>query len=248
VRLFSATALLLWFSSLVAGQSGAPSYRAPRTADGQPDLQGIWQARGTASYNLEDHGPSLGVLAGRGVVIDPADGRIPYQPSALKIREEHHRNRRTADPLGKCFLPGVPRVMYIPFPLQIFQTADFVIIASEFGHTLRTIHFQGEHPEEIEFWMGDSRGRWDGDTLVVDVANHNADTWLDQAGNFHSEALHVVERFTRTAPDVLMYEATIEDPKTFTQPWKIRIPLDLEKGRQQLLEYECHVYLEEEKK
>jgi hypothetical protein len=243
VRLLSA---LLLFAAAGYSQTGGSSYRAPRTVDGQPDLQGIWQARGTASYNLEDHGPSLGVLAGGSYVVDPPNGRIPYQPSALKTREANAKNRSTADPLGKCFLPGVPRVMYIPFPFQIFQTADFVIIASEFAHTLRTIHFKGEHPEELEFWMGDSRGRWEGDSLVVDVADFNGETWFDQAGNFHSEAMHVVERFTRTAPDVLTYEAAIEDPKTFTRPWKIRVPLELEKQRKQLLEYECHIYLEDE--
>jgi hypothetical protein len=241
-------ALLCTSSGAMFAQAAKPAaYRAPRTDDGKPDLQGIWQAHNTAAYNLEDHSASLGVPGGRGVVIDPADGKIPYRPEALKIREQHWNTRKTSDPLGKCFLPGVPRVMYLPFPFQIFQTEDFVIIASEFAHTTRTIHLKGEHPEELDFWMGDSRGHWEGETLVVDVADNNANTWFDQSGNFHSEQLHITERFTRTAPDILTYEATLEDPKVFTKPWKISMPFELHKEKDfQLLEYECHVYLADE--
>lgn len=244
--LFALAALTLPQGALSQGKGDA-SYRAPRTQDGQPDLQGIWQARNTAAFDVEDHGAALAIPAGKGVVVEPAGGKIPYRQEALKIRDENRKARKTADPLGKCFLPGVPRVMYLPFPLQIFQTAEFVVIASEYAHTTRTIHFNGKHPEGLDLWMGDSRGRWEGETLVVDVANHNATTWFDQAGNFHSDQLHVTERFTRTAPDLLTYEAILEDPKVYTQPWKIRMPLELHREVDfQLLEYECHVYLEEE--
>ena len=243
VRLVGLSILVV---GLVLGQDSKSVYRVPRTGDGHPDIQGIWRAHSTAAYNLEDHGASLGIPAGRSVIIDPVDRRIPYQPAARKLREENFKNRQSVDPLGKCFLPGVPRLTYLPFPFQIFQTADFVVIASEFAHTLRTIHFTGRHPEELELWMGDSRGRWEGETLAVDVAAFNGDTWFDQSGNFHSDALHIVERFTRTAADVLSYEVNIEDPKVFTQPWKIRVPLTLQKEQTQLLEYECPVYLEDQ--
>lgn len=236
-----------WAQSAAPAAKAAPAaYRAPRTIDGQPDLQGIWQARNTAAVNLEDHSASMGFPGGRGVVVDPADGRIPYKPEALKVRDENFAKHTQLDPMNKCFLPGPERMMYLPFPVQIFQTADFAVIASEYAHSVRTVHLKGQHPDEIEFWMGDSRGRWEGETLVVDVTNHNASSWLDQSGNFHSEQLHVVERFRRTGPDVLEYEATFEDPKTYTKPWKIRMPLYLHtEPNFQLLEYECHVYLDD---
>src|SRR5262249_16576550 len=156
-------------------------------------------------------------------------------------------NRATADPLGKCFIPGVPRANYLPFPFQIFQTPKYVIIAYEYDHASRTIALDGsKHLEDIDFWMGDSRGHWEGDSLVVEVADLNDQTWFDLAGNYHSEKLRVVERYTRTGPETLQYEAAIEDPKVFTKAWKISMPLSLhtEKGFQ-LYEYECHVYLED---
>jgi hypothetical protein len=222
-------------------------YASPRTADGKPDLQGIWQARNTAAAALETHGASDGIPAGRGVIVDPPDGKIPYQPSALEQRKQNYANRAIADPLGKCYIPGVPRITYLPFPFQIFQTPKFVIMAYEFNHGSRTIPLDGsKHLDGIDFWMGDSRGHWEGDTLVVEVADLNDQTWLDLAGDFHSDAMRVVERYTRTGTETLRYEATIEDPKVFTKPWKIGMPLYLhtEKGFQ-LYEYECHVYLEE---
>jgi hypothetical protein len=243
-------ALLYFVASPISAQAPAAkavAYRAPRNAEGQPDLQGVWQSRNTASAGIEDHSAALGIPGGRGVVVDPPDGKIPYLPAALKKRDENFAARATADPLNKCFLPGVPRVMYLPFPIQIFQTADFAVIASEFAHTVRTVHLKGTHPDEIEFWMGDSRGKYEGETLVIDVTNQNVNTWLDQSGNYHSEQLHVVERLTRTSPDVITYEATIEDPKVYSKPWKIRTPLYRSTDpHAQLLEYECHVYVEDE--
>jgi hypothetical protein len=226
----------------------AQTYKAPRSSDGKPDVQGIWEARNTAAAGLEAHGGSSGIRAGASVIVDPADGKIPYLPAALKKRDDNFAHRATADPLNKCYLPGVPRVMYLPFPFQIFQTAEHVAIASEFDHTTRTIFMKGGHYAEGDFWMGDSRGKWEGDTLVVDVADFGADTWLDMSGNFHSEELHVVERFTRTAADTLQYQATITDPKVFSRPWTIRMPLYLVKDPDaQLYEYECAVYLNDEK-
>ena len=223
------------------------AYKAPRTWGDKPDLQGIWQAQNTASYDLEAHTASTGVPAGPGVVVDPPDGKIPYLPAALEKRKQNFQNRGTADPVAKCFMPGVPRFTYMPFPIQIFQTPKFVIVTSEYIHNDRTIYLDGsKHLEGVDFYDGDSRGHWEGDTLVVDVRDFNDETWFDRAGNYHSDALHVVERYTRTGPDTLNYEATIEDPKVFSRPWKIAMPLALHKEKNfRLLEYECHAYLED---
>jgi hypothetical protein len=234
-----------WLAASVMQAQSA--YKTPRTADGKPDLQGIWQARTTAYAALETHGASRGIAAGLGVVTDPPDGKIPYKPEALAQRKKNFENRETADPLGKCFLPGVPRATYLPYPFQILQTPKYVIIAYEYVHGTRTIPLDGsQHMDKIDFWMGDSRGHWEGDTLVVDVADLHDETWFDLSGDFHSDELKLVERYTRTGPETLRYEVTFEDPKVYTKPWKISIPLYLhtEKGFQ-LYEYECHVYLEE---
>jgi hypothetical protein len=230
-----------------AGRAQAPA----RTPDGHPDLQGVWQVANGARYDLEDHPARLGVPAGRSVVVDPPDGRIPYQAWARVKRKENFDNSRTADPLksadplAKCYMPGVPRATYLGWPLQIFQTRDYVTIAYEWTHVYRIVHVNGTpHPEPPEFWMGDSRGRWEGNTLVVDVRNFNGRAWFDMAGNFHSEALHVVERYTPLDANTLRYEATIEDPKVFTRPWTIRMALHRQPDAV-LAEYECHALLEE---
>ena len=155
----------------------------------------------------------------------------------------------TADPEAQCYLPGVPRITYMPYPFQIFQLADRVVILYEYLHTTREIFTDGSrHPDmPVEFWMGDSRGRWEGNTLVVDVTLFTDQTWFDRAGNFHSDALHVVERYTRTGRDHMLYEVTIEDPKVFTRPWKMRMPLyRRQEPHAQLLEYECYAYAREE--
>ena len=226
------------------------TYKAPRTPDGRPDLQGVWEVRNTAWGSLEAHGPSHGIRAGNSVVVDPADGKIPYKEAALKQRDANFKSRHEADPVNKCYLPGVPRVMYLPYPFQIFQTPEYVAIASEFAHTARTIFTNGtKHYADAEFWMGDSRATWEGETLVVDVADFNAMTWLDMSGNFHSERMRIVERFTRVAGDEISYQATITDPEVFTRPWTIRMPLYLHRETDaQIFEYECHVYLEDEAK
>lgn len=223
---------------------GQTSWTPPRTRDGKADLQGIWQAVNAAAWNLEEHAGSLGVPAGRTVV---DGGEIPYQPWARERQRENFANRTNADPEASCFLPGVPRATYLGLPFQIFQTPQFVSILYEYGHAYRVIHMDGsQHPEGIDFWMGDSRGHWDGDTLVVDVANFNGQTWLDRAGNFHSEALRVVERYTPIGPDHIQYEATLTDPKVYTRPWKMSMVLYRRKDPNvQILEYECPAYLED---
>jgi hypothetical protein len=219
----------------------------PRTADGKPDLSGIWQVLNTASWDIQDHGARLGVPAGLGVV---EGNEIPYQPWALKKKQENFATRATTDPEAKCYLPGVPRATYMPFPFQILQGPGHIVIAYEYAHTVREIYMTNtEHPRgPIEWWMGDSRGRWDGDTLVVDVVHFTDQTWFDRAGNFHSEALHVVERYTPTGRDHIRYDVTVEDPKVFTRPWKMSMFLyRRQEPRTQLLEYECYSYAYEEK-
>ena len=250
VPLIAFGALLYLAPAPVAGQARGKGYTAPRTADGKPDLQGIWQVMNTAAVNLEDHIAVLDMPAGRSIIVDPPDGRIPYQPAAAQKQKENFKNRAKADPLNICYIPGVPRVMYLPFPIQIVQTPKYVLMASEFAHTVRTIYMDGsKHPDVALFWIGDSRGRWDGETLVVDVANHLPDTWFDRSGNFHSDALHIVERITRTDPDLLTYEATLEDAQVFTRPWTIRMLLYRHREPNfKLLEYECNAYLEDAEK
>jgi hypothetical protein len=241
---------LIPFALLLTGmqllQAAEPPKQTGAKIADKRDLQGIWEVRSQAAGSLEAHSADAGIRAGESVIFDPADGKIPYQPWAAAQRLENFKNRMSADPVANCYMPGVPRITYMPYPFQIFQTPQFVAITYEYVHASRTIHMNGsKHLENIDFWMGDSRGRWEGDTLVVDVTDNNPTTWLDASGNFHSEAMHVVERYTRTSPDTLLYEATIEDPKVFTRPWKISIPLNRHTEKNaQLYEYECHVYKE----
>lgn len=220
----------------------AQTYKPSRTSDGRPDLQGIWQAMNTAFWNIQDHPAQLGIPAGQGVV---EGNEIPYQPWARAKRDENFAKRLTADPEAKCYMAGVPRITYMPYPFQIVQAANQVTILYEYVHTLRNIHMDGRHPDTpFEWFMGDSRGRWEGETLVVDVVSFTDQTWFDRSGNFHSADLHVVERYTRTGPDHMSYEATLEDPKVFTRPWTIRMPLYRRQERNmRILEYECYAYL-----
>ena len=221
-------------------------YAPPRTVDGHPDLQGIWQAVNTAAWDIQDHPARLGVPAGQGVVVG---NDIPYQPWALEKRRENFENRLTADPETKCYMPGVPRITYMPYPFQILQFPEQVMVLYEYVHVTRTIYMDGSpHPDgHIDFWMGDSRGHWEGDTLVVDMIHFNDQTWFDRAGNFHSGALHVIERYIPTGPDHITYEVTIEDPQVFTRPWTMSMPLyRRQESNVQLLEYECYAYAEAE--
>ena len=201
----------------------------PLACIAQADLQGIWQAKGTASENLEKF------------VVDPVDGKIPYRADAVTKRQQNFQNRETADTVKKCYLPGVPRITLLPMPFQIFQSGQYVAIVYQYAHAYRTIYLDGgKHLDGLDFWMGDSRGHWEGETLVVDVADFNDQTWLDASGDYHSEALHVVERYARTGPKTITYEASIDDPKVFTRAWKIRVALELDAEKNaRLMEYEC---------
>src|SRR5580698_9259940 len=239
-RLISITAIALC-TALMAAAQATPAL--PRTADGKPDLQGIWQASSTAGADLQDHVARLNMLAGRSVV---EGGEIPYQPWAAQKKAENFRNRQTADPLSKCYMAGVPRVMFLDFPFQIFQTPTIISMAFEWELDYSLVYTDGTpNPADSDFWMGDSRGHWDGDTLVVDVANINDKTWFDMAGDFHSDALHVVERYRMTDRDTIQYEAAIEDSKVFSKPWTIHIALHRRTDRDRLFEYVCQAEVEE---
>jgi hypothetical protein len=239
-RLLRLVVFVVSLLPVVVSAQGA-NYVPPRTPDGHPDLQGIWQVLNTAAWDIQDHGAGLGVPAGKGVV---EGDEIPYLPAALQKKRENYAKRQTLDPETKCFLPGIPRITYMPFPFQIVQSRNEVTILYEYLHTVRHIFLRGEHPPgPIEWWMGDSRGRWEGNTFVVDVIHFNAETWFDRSGNHHSEALHVVERYTRTGPDHISYDVTIEDAKTFTRPWKMSMTLyRRQEPHMELLEYECFAY------
>jgi len=209
-----------------------------RTAEGTPDLSGIWQVMNTAAWDIQDHPAQKGVPAGQGVV---EGNELPYLPAAAAKKKANYDNRATADPETKCYLPGVPRITYMPYPFQITQSQKQVTILYEYVHAVRNIFLGTPHIKgPIDWWMGDSRGRWEGNTLVVDVLEFNDETWFDRAGNFHSDALHVVERYTPVGPDLINYEATIEDPKVFSKPWKMSMLLYRHKEKNaQILEYEC---------
>jgi hypothetical protein len=243
------------------------TYRAPRAEGGKPDLNGVWQSLNEANYDLEGHGaraamalrpgpygpvpaapvvalgavgavpPSLGVVEG---------GDIPYKPEALAQKKENQENWLSRDPEIKCYLPGVPRATYLPQPFRIFQNASQIFITYQFAGAVRNIFLKDPGPAPVDSWMGQSFGHWEGETLVIDVTGFNDRTWFDRAGNFHSDALHVVERYTRISPDVISYEATIEDPQIFTRPWKISMPLYRRQEKSAtILDFKCVEFVEE---
>ena len=230
------------------------TYEAPRTPDGNPDLNGIWQALGTAHWDIEGHaarpGPivELGAIGaipgGLGVV---QGGEIPYQDWAEEQKQENFENWLAADPIVKCYMPGVPRATYLPFPFQIVQTPEFILIAYEFASASRVIYMnKPDFESPFDTWMGHSRGHWEGETLVVDVTSQVPDTWLDSAGNFHSDTLHVVERYTPISPNALRYEVTLEDSNVFTRPWTMSMPLYRRLDENvELLEFKCVEFVEE---
>jgi hypothetical protein len=233
--------------------AGQTAYKAPRTADGKPNLNGIWQALNTANWDLEAHAARPGLVVALGAeAAEPGGlgvvegGAIPYLPAALETRKKNFENRLTADPEIKCYLPGVPRAAYMPYPFQIFQSDKAIAIAYEYDGAFRNIYLKDPGPAPADSWMGQSVGHWEGETLVVDVTGLDERTWFDRSGNFHSDALHVVERYTPLSPDTLNYEATIEDTKVFSRPWKISMPLyrHVEKNAQ-LLEFKCVEFVEE---
>jgi len=261
--------LLSVLSVLSTGILAADSaYKAPRAADGiHPDFNGIWQAMNEANYDVEMHmarpsmalrdgpagplpaketlkigavgavPPSLGVVEG---------GKIPYTVEALAVKKENQRHWLERDPEIKCYLPGVPRATYMPQPFQIFQGDDSVFITYQYAGADRDIFMKDPGPAPVDSWMGQSVASWDGDTLVVDVTGLSPKTWLDRSGNHHSDQLHVVERYTLVSPNHIQYEATLTDPKTYTKPWKISMPLYRRmEANVQILDFKCVEFVEE---
>jgi hypothetical protein len=232
---------------------GQPAYKAPRGPDGHPDLNGIWQAFNTANWDLEAHGAQESPIVEAGTLLaEPGGlsvvegGTIPYLPAALAKKKENYQHRMDLDPEVRCYLPGVPRATYLPYPFQIFQSEKYLAIAYEYDSAFRNIYLKDPGPAPVDSWMGQSYGHWEGDTLVIDVTGLDERTWLDRAGDYHSDQLHVVERYTPLAPNILNYEATIEDSKVYSRPWKISMPLyrHVEKNAQ-LLEFKCVEFVEE---
>lgn len=222
------TALILLtgilMSALLTGPAVAADKRIPRLANGKPDFSGIWQTTSAADYDLEPHSNRKDAPPGAGIV---EGNTIPYLPNALEQKKKNFAARATDDPALKGYTLGVPRGIYYPEPFQIFQRKQDLFLVHQFGHSVRTIYTNGtEHPEDPnDWWLGDSRGHWEGDTLVVDVRHFNDHTWLDRAGNFHSDALHVIEKWKYLDANTIEYNATIEDEKVFSRPWNISVIL-----------------------
>ena len=266
VRWLVAGSLLL-STTLVFGADA--SYKAPRAPDGKhPDLNGIWQALNEAHWDVERHmaragvqmregpmgpvpavsvlhmGAALSVPPGIGVI--KGGGRIPYTEAALKIRQENAADWANRDPEVKCYLPGIPRATYMPQPFQIFQNKQDIFMAYQYAGANRDVLMKDPGPAPVDSWMGQSFGKWEGDTLVIEVTGQMADTWFDRSGNHHSEQMKVTERITPMSANHLWYEATIEDPATFTAPWTIEMPLyrRLEPGIE-LMDFKCVEFVEE---
>jgi len=227
----------------------------PRFADGKPNLSGIWQANNTANWNILAHHARPGPVASLGATFSIPGGlgvvegnEIPYTPEALAQQKRNAEQWATADPELKCYLPGVPRATYMPYPFQIVQASgsNDILIAYEFASASRIVRMNTDAESPIDAWMGWSRGSWDGDTLVIDVTSFNGESWFDRAGNHQSNTLHVVERYSFITADALLYEVTIEDPQLYTRPWKMSMPIyrRLEKDAQ-LVEYKCVEFAEE---
>jgi hypothetical protein len=256
--LTAAVAAALLFSVGSHGQAqtpAPPTYKAVRLPYGGdvPNLNGTWQVSNTANWDLQDHqGARSPILAmgGWGAIppgLSVVDGNeIPYKPEALAKKNANFQKRMELDPEMKCYLPGVPRAVYMPYPFKIVQTSSQILMNFAYANTTRVIDMTKVPKAPVDTWMGYSSGKWEKDTLVVESRGFNDRTWFDRAGNFHSDALRVTERFTPISADALNYEATMTDPNVFTRPWKISMPLYRRVGRDaELLEFNCVEYVEE---
>ncbi len=260
-------ALVFIASCVLASVAFAADFEPPRLENGKPDLNGIWQAISSAHYDIErhvarhsmqmregPHGPlpdvpllRLGAITavpgGLGIV---EGGKIPYKPEAAAKRDENRKHWLDRDPEIKCYMPGIPRAVYMPFPFQIVQGEESMLIAYEFAGAVRDIFFEDVGPAEVDSWMGQSVASWDSDTLVIDVTGQTDQTWFDRSGTHHSNQLHVVERYTLVSPHHIRYEATIEDPEVFTRPWKISLPLYRRVDEDaMLMDFKCVEFVEE---
>ena len=250
------------FALLAAGLVTAPEVNAqdrarPEGIGGKPNLNGIWQALNTANWNIEGHsaeaidefwqlGAIAAIPAGQGVVVG---GDIPYLPAATEQRAQNRAGWPASDPEAKCYMPGIPRATYMPYPFQIVQgEGDLILFSYTFANANRPV-FMNEDDHVIapvDLWMGHSNGSWDGDTLVIEVNSNIDQTWFDRAGNHHSNAMVVTERYRLIDDHLMEYEATIDDPQTFSRPWTIRMPLYRRvEENARLLEFNCVEYSEQ---
>ena len=253
MRTGSSSPVVAALLALAFSMPARDAWQAPRAADGHADLSGVWEALNTANWDLQDHSAQPGTTWETGAIgAEPAGlgvvegGAIPYLPSALETKKTNFANRRTNDPEARCYLPGIPRANYMPYPFQIVQSGQGILFVYEFASANRFVNM-GKPVEAVsDGWMGTNNGHWEGDTLVVDVTGLNGLAWFDRAGDFAGDKLHVVERFTRTDPNHLQYEATIADPTVFSRPWKITMPLyrHVEKDAR-ILEFKCVEFSEQ---
>jgi hypothetical protein len=253
----AAAAIVLFMDAPVArGQAPAARRTNPqsiRMPDGKPNLTGLWQTTSTADWDIQDHSAQAGPFYQLGAIgaIPPGQGiveggEIPYLPAALMKRKDNLANRWKNDPELKCYMPGLPRATYMPYPLQIIQSQKDIVIAYEYATTNRLINMGKPQEAAVDTWMGTSNGHWEGDTLVVDVTGFNGMAWFDRSGNYASDGLHVVERYSLLDANTLNYEATIEDPKVFSRAWKINVPLYRHREKDaRLLEFKCVEFAEE---
>ncbi len=252
---------------LGTAQATAQEWKMPRTAEGKPDLNGVWMSAGRHNYNIEPHSAKAGMAMREGplgpvpakevvklgsIASVPASlgvvegGAIPYKPEALKLRDENAANFLKSDPEVKCYLPGVPRANYMPYAFQIFHNDDALFFAYEYAGAVRNILLEDPGPAPADSWMGQAWLKWDGDTAVITVTDMNGESWLDRAGNYIGYGAVVTERYTLTGPNTMQYEATIENPDVFTQPWKISFPIYKMVGKDaQLQQFKCVEFVEE---
>jgi hypothetical protein len=234
-------------------QSQQPQARPERVA-GQPNFNGVWRALNSANWNLEGHAASaltdfwqlgaIGAIPAGQSVVD--GGTIPYLPEALAQRDANRAGWPAADPETLCYLPGIPRATYMPYAFQIVQGGEDILFVYEYASANRLVAMNEHKEPPVDTWMGQSNGSWDGDTLVIETYGFNGRPWLDRAGNYLSPAAIVTERFTLTTPDHIQYEATITDPRTFSRPWTIRMPLyRMIEPNAQILEFKCVPFVEE---
>ena len=239
----------------------------PRGPNGKPDLNGVWQVLNRANYNLEAHAASAAMHLVEGPVVPiphpnivalgavgsvPAGlsvvvgGEIPYTKEALKIRQDNKKNWLDRDPEIKCYLPGVPRAAYMPYPFQIFQSESAFFIAYEYAGATRNIYLEDPGEPPVDSWMGQSWGYWEEDTFIVKTSGFNGETWLDRSGNFHSDQLKVTEKYFLLNSHTMQYEATLDDPEIFTRPWKIQMTLYKRVGKDaELQQFKCVEFVEE---
>ncbi|MEM7218565.1 MAG: hypothetical protein AAF515_09385 [Pseudomonadota bacterium] len=252
---------------LTLALSAQPVAEVPRGADGKPDLNGVWQVLNRANYDVEPHaaraalalvpgdlGPvpapeivalgAVGAVPGGAGVIDRE--RLPYKPAARRQQRDNQANWLERDPEIRCYLPGIPRANYMPYPFQIVHSASAVFFSYEYAGAARNVYLADPGEAPIDSWMGQSFGRWDGDTFVIEVTGQNDQTWFDRAGNHHSDQLKVTERYTRTGDMTMRYEARIDDPATYTEPWSMAMTLYRRIGKDaELQQFKCVEFVEE---